>query len=129
MILFDTSVLIDYDDLDLPDEPYVSSVVVLAELEFGIAAAKTADLYNERRTRLARLRASGFQWHPYLESTATYHAELMSLVHPHAPSHTRSRDLMIAATAFELGAKLATLNPGDFRYVASRVEILVPTPR
>lgn len=129
MILLDTSVLVSYDSLELPAGDYVSSAVVLAELEFGVAVAKTAASHRLRRARLARLRRSGLQWLPFVESTATFHAELMSMVHPHAPGKARARDLMIAATAYELGAELATLNPGDFDRLSSRVEIVVPPTR
>lgn len=129
MILLDSSVLIAYDDLELPPDDVVSSAVVRAELEFGVAVARSAEAHAQRQGRLTRLVRSGLQWLPFTESTATFHAELMHAVHPEAPGKARSRDLMIAATAYELGARLATLNPADFRHVDSKLEIVVPPRR
>ncbi|AMM21413.1 hypothetical protein AX769_16350 [Frondihabitans sp. PAMC 28766] len=126
MILFDTSVLIAYDQLDIPAGDYVSSAVVLGELHFGVATAKSISMHSQRQARLARIRRTGIQWLPYTESTATFHAELMTAIHPHAPGKARARDIMIAATAYELGASLATLNPVDFRHIDALVEIVVP---
>lgn len=126
MILLDTSVLIAFDELDVPDDDYVSSAVVLAELEFGVAVAKDVVAHTKRRARLARLRSTNLQWLPFTASTATFNAELMSAVHPHAPAKARARDLMIAATAYELGASLATLNPSDFAQIDSLVHVIEP---
>lgn len=129
MIVLDTSVLIDWDDIALPSDAAVSSAVVRAELEFGVAVATSAVVHAERRSLLARLANAKMQWLPYTDATATFHAELMEVTHPHAPGKARSRDLMIAATAYELGASLATLNPGDFRHVEHLVPIVVPPRR
>lgn len=126
MILLDTSVLLSFDELDVPDDAYVSSAVVLAELEFGVAVSRSAGQYNQRRARLMRVRQTGIQWLPFTDATATFHAELMSLIHPHAPGKARARDIMIAATACELGARLATRNRGDFVHLESRLDIVVP---
>lgn len=129
MIVVDTSVIIDWDDLDLVDDDYVGSAVVLAELEFGVSTARDVVTQSTRRATLAKFQSAHFQWLPYVESTARFHAELMHATHRHAPAKARSRDLMIAATAYELGASLATLNPVDFRYVDHLVPIVVPPRR
>jgi predicted nucleic acid-binding protein len=113
----------------IPADDYVSSAVVLAELRFGVAAARTPVARNQRQARLIRIERTGIQWLPFTQATSSYHAELMSVTHPHAPAKARSRDMMIAATAYELGAQLATLNVDDFRYVASLVSIVAPVPK
>lgn len=129
MIVVDTSVMIDWDHRDLPDDHLVSSAVVLAELHFGVATARGAEQHSTRRSRIAKFESARFQWLPYSDSTAAFHAELMHATHGHAPAKARSRDLMIAATAYELGASLATLNPDDFRYIAHLVPVIVPPAR
>ncbi|MCU1529654.1 MAG: hypothetical protein JWP75_3417 [Frondihabitans sp.] len=129
MILLDTSVLLSYDDVVIPPDDFVSSAVVLAELHFGVAAAKNLTVRNARQARLIRIQRTGIQWLPFTESTSSFHAELMSATHPQAPGEARSRDLMIAATAYELGAQLATLNVDDFAYVGSLVSIILPTAK
>lgn len=126
MIIGDTSVIIGWDTLAIPVGAYASSSIVLAELEFGVATAATAREHVVRLTNLARFQAADLQWLPYTDSTATFHAELMDATHPQAPAKARARDLMIAATAYEHGATLATLNPKDLRYVGHLVDIVVP---
>ncbi|ROQ40108.1 hypothetical protein EDF46_1745 [Frondihabitans sp. PhB188] len=108
---------------------FAEALAAVGSAVVGVAVATSAVAHAERRSLLARLANARMQWLPYTDATATFHAELMEVTHPHAPGKARSRDLMIAATAYELGASLATLNPGDFRHVEHLVPIVVPPRR
>lgn len=130
MLLPDTSALIDLGRLRLPDEPLVLSVVVYAELRFGIHAAPNPEIRRQRSARLAWIRDTlDAAWLPFDSAAAESSARLAARVAPHRPQHARSEDIMIAGHAVALGAKLLTLNPKDFALIGDEVEIVVPELR
>lgn len=131
MILLDTSVLIDPPH-EWPGAILGSSMLCLAELEFGVHAARNATERSARVRRLALYRAR-FEWIPFEEPDAASYGVLASRVAPHRPSHARSAAIMIAAQALTLGVPLLTRNVRDFALVSDLVEILdgnspVPAP-
>ncbi|SJN20114.1 hypothetical protein FM104_02540 [Microbacterium esteraromaticum] len=127
MILFDTSVLIDIDDLVLPDGRACLSALSAAELRFGIELTSTQDLRQRRTRRFHRItRLLSTDWLAFDEAAASGYGHLAAIVATKRPAHARSKDTMIAGHAYALGARLATLNPKDFELIADEVEIVVP---
>ena len=122
MILLDTSVLIDPPS-GWPAPVLGSSVLCLAELEFGVQRAGDAAERSRRVQRLTRYKAQ-FEWIPFEEPDAASYGVLAARVAPHRPSHARSVDMMIAAQALTLGVPLLTRNVKDFHLVSDLVEIL-----
>jgi predicted nucleic acid-binding protein len=125
MILFDTSVLIERENLDLdPTQAYGASIFSRAELEFGAAKA-TGGKAERRRARLAKLDEE-FEWLPFDEGTTRAYGAVAAAVHKHAPAQARRTDTYIAAQAYQYGVKLMTLNPADFQHVRSMIEVILP---
>lgn len=122
MILLDSSVLIS-PPAHLPGPVLGSSVLCLAELEFGIQGARTAAERSHRVRRLATLRAT-LEWIPFEEPDAVSYGVLAAKVAPTRPAHARSKDIMIAAQALTLGVPLLTRNVKDFELVSDVVEVL-----
>ena len=123
MILLDTSVLIaDHLDRLDPEQTYAASILSRAELEFGIAIARDAQL-GIRRGRLERLDQL-FDWLPYTPATTRAYGILARATHPEAPAQARRIDTYIAAHALELGVPFMTANPGDFQHIAQLVTVL-----
>jgi predicted nucleic acid-binding protein len=118
----DSSVLIT-PPATLPGPVLGSSVLCLAELEFGIHSARSAAERSHRVRRLAKLRAA-LEWIPFEEPDATSYGLLAAKVAPTRPAHVRSKDIMIAAQALTLGVPLLTRNVKDFELVSDLVEIL-----
>lgn len=130
MLLLDTSVLIDVERVNLPDDALAFSAVTYSELVFGIEAAATVALRRERTTRLAWLRDTlETEWLPFDIFAAENCAKLAARVALKRPSHARSKDIMLAGHAAAIGARIATLNPKDFELVSDLVEIVVPELR
>lgn len=127
MILLDTSVLIDFADLELPREPVALSAITYAELSFGIEQAQDAETRRSRVLRRSWLgRVLGSEWLPFDTAAAQRYAHLAATVAKTRPAHARTKDIMLAGQALALGARLATLNPKDFELIADEVEIVVP---
>jgi len=122
VILLDSSVLISPPAV-LPGPVLGSSVLCLAELEFGIHTARTAADRSHRVRRLAHLRAT-LEWIPFEEPDAASYGLLAPKVAATRPAHARSTDIMIAAQALTLGVALLTRNVKDFELVSDLVEIL-----
>ncbi|MGO2746482.1 type II toxin-antitoxin system VapC family toxin [Microbacterium sp.] len=130
MILLDTSVLIDIDNVALPRESIVLSSLAAAELQFGIEHAATIEIRRQRMMRFGRLtRLLEAPWLPFDEAAARSYGRLAAIVARTRPSHARGKDVLLAGHAHALGARLATLNPKDFELVADEVEIIVPQLR
>ena len=121
MILVDTSSLIDPPSR-WPRPILGSSVLCLAELQFGVHAAPDAATRAVRVRNLERYRA--LEWIPFEESDAASYALLAAKVATKRPSHARSKDLLVAAQALTLGVPLLTRNVKDFQLVSELVEIL-----
>jgi len=115
--LLDTSVLIDFDQIDsaqLPDEAAVSAVTV-AELAAGPHAAGDA---AERARRQDRLQWAASRWDPLPVDTevARAYGRVYAAVRERGrSSRRRFGDLLIAATALAHALPLYTRNPGDFK--------------
>jgi predicted nucleic acid-binding protein len=122
VILLDSSVLIAPPSV-LPGSVLGSSVLCLAELEFGVHSAKSAADRSLRVRRLASLRAA-LEWISFDEADAASYGLLAAKVAPKRPVHARSKDIMIAAQALTLGVPLLTRNTKDFELVSDLVEIL-----
>ncbi len=122
MILLDTSSLID-PPATWPGGVLGSSTLCLAELEFGLAAARSASEHATRTRNLAVYRAT-LEWIPFEASDAASFGVLAAKVASRRPSHARSTDIKIAAQAYTLGAALLTRNVRDFDLVSDLVEIL-----
>lgn len=130
MILLDTSILIDLDHVDLPDDSIALSTIASAELRFGIERASTPEVRRRRVARLGRItRILNTPWLPFDDEAAAGYARLAAIVARTRPRHARSKDVMIAGHAHALGAALVTLNPKDFALVADEVETIVPELR
>ncbi|GAA4191775.1 hypothetical protein GCM10022288_23120 [Gryllotalpicola kribbensis] len=128
MILLDTSVLIDPGAIALPDEALGFSALCYAELALGITIGVDREVRALRQFRLSQLQQTlAARWLPFDRRAADGYAAVAAIVHPHRPSHARSKDIMLAGHAFALGASLATLNPKDFELVAELVPIISPT--
>lgn len=129
MILLDTSVLIGYPAVRLPEGELAFSAISYAELSFGIAIQTDPAVRARRRNRLNLLDQFGNDWLPFDRNAAAGYADLAAHVHSTRPSHSRSKDIMLVGQALSLGAAFATQNPKDFELVAHLVQIVVPERR
>jgi toxin FitB len=110
--VLDTSILIATDVTPIPGELAIS-VATLAELQFGVLVAKSA---QARATRLARLSAvqRRFDALPVDEAVADSYVRLAArVVEVGRQPRARVMDLLIAATAHAHGAAVYTRNPDD----------------
>ena len=121
MILVDTSSLVS-PPARWPRPIVGSSVLCLAELQFGVHTAPDAATRAVRVRNLARYRS--LEWIPFEEPDAESYATLASKVATKRPGHARSKDMLIAAQALTLGVPLLTRNVRDFDLVSDLVEIL-----
>jgi len=121
VILVDTSSLVS-PPARWPRPVLGSSVLCLAELQFGVHSAPDAVTRAQRVRNLARYRA--FEWIPFEEPDAESYALLAAKVARKRPGHARSKDILIAAQALTLGVPLLTRNVKDFHLVSDLVEIL-----
>jgi predicted nucleic acid-binding protein len=110
--VLDTSILIATDVTPIPGELAIS-VASLAELQFGVLIAKTAEA---RAGRLARLSAiqRRFDPLPIDDAVADSYARLAArVVEVGRQPRARVMDLLIAATAHAHGAAVYTRNADD----------------
>jgi toxin FitB len=129
--LLDTSVIIaqlDSPSLDalpldaLPDEAAIS-VATLAELHYGVLAAKTEEIRRLRLQRLGKVEAT-FQPLPIDAEVARAFARVAHMVKL-AGRQPRARvmDLWIAATALAHGIPLYTHNRDDFMPLQQLIDV------
>ncbi len=110
--ILDTSILIATDVTPIPGELAIS-IASLAELQFGVLVAKTAEA---RALRLARLSAiqRRFDPLPIDEVIADSYARLAArVVETGRQPRARAMDLLIAATAHAHDAAVYTRNAED----------------
>ncbi len=124
-LVLDTSVLIETAGaITLPaDTSAAISVASLSELHFGVLEAEDP---SERARRLQRLSMieSGFNPLPITARVARLHGELCAaVVRMGRQPRRRTMGLLIAATAADVGAALATLNVRDFAGLEEFVEV------
>jgi len=121
VILVDTSVLIE-PPTDWPDDTVGASLIALAELNFGVQAARDAPTRSRRLRNLATFR-SFLDWIPFDESAADAYGVLAAEVNRTRPAHARSKDILMVSQAFALGVPFLTRNPRDFALISHLVEI------
>ncbi|MDR6414807.1 PIN domain-containing protein [Pseudarthrobacter sulfonivorans] len=123
MIILDTNVLIAPPPAWPAGAVLGSSIISLAELQFGIRSSATEEIRRNRVHRLAVWREL-MDWILFDEHAAESYGELAARVKRLRPQHARSKDIMIAAQAHSLGIPLMTRNPKDFELIQDVVEIL-----
>jgi predicted nucleic acid-binding protein len=120
--LLDTSVVIDYDLIDvdlLPDESAIAAVT-LAELAAGPHATEDED---ERARRQDRLQWATATWDP-LPAARAYGRVFAAVRAGGRTSRSRVADLLIASTAAAHGLPVYTRNPADLEALASVVRVV-----
>jgi predicted nucleic acid-binding protein len=115
--ILDTSVLIDLDQPEvisaLPLEVGIAAIS-LAELSAGTVLAPDRVTAARRQVRLQQLE-SVFEPVAFGAGAARAYGQAVAAVREHGRSHrSRVTDLMVAATAIDVGADLYTRNPDDF---------------
>jgi hypothetical protein len=121
--VLDTSILIATDVTPIPGELAIS-VASLAELQFGVLVARSAEA---RATRLARLSAiqRRFDPLPVDEAVADSYARLAArVVEVGRQPRARVMDLLIAATAHAHGAAVYTRNGEDLAGLEDLITII-----
>ncbi|MFN2320699.1 MAG: type II toxin-antitoxin system VapC family toxin [Dermatophilaceae bacterium] len=120
--ILDTSVIIAADVAPIPGVLAISAVT-LAELQFGVLVARSADVRAERLWRLSLLQQH-FDALPVDETVAISYGRLAAaVVEVGRQPRRRVMDLLIAATAHAHGARLCTRNPDDFAGLENLIEI------
>ena len=110
--ILDTSVLIATDVTPIPGELAIS-VASVAELQFGVLIAKTAEARALRLSRLSAIQRR-FDPLPIDDATADSYARLAArVVEIGRQPRARVIDLLIAATAHAHGAAVYTRNADD----------------
>ncbi len=120
--LLDTSVLIAEDVSPLPGQLAIS-VISIAELQFGVLVATSAEIRAIRLTRLSRLQRR-FDPLPVDDAVADSYGQFAAHVAASGRQpRARTMDLLIAAIAHVHGAVLYTRNADDFRGLESFIAI------
>lgn len=120
--ILDTSVIIAADVAPIPGVLAISAIT-LAELQFGVLVATSADVRAERLRRLSLLQQH-FDALPVDEAVAISYGRLASaVVEVGRQPRRRAMDLLIAATAHAHGARLYTRNPDDFAGLENLIDI------
>jgi len=123
--VLDTSVVIGPRTAPIPGIVAISAAT-LAELHFGVLAARKASVRAERLRRLSVIQRH-FEALPIDESVAASFGELAAaVVDTGRQPRRRTMDLLIAATAHAHGATLYTHNPDDFAGLESLVAVVAP---
>jgi predicted nucleic acid-binding protein len=121
--ILDTSVVIADPVAPIPGDLAISAIT-LAELNFGVLVAKSAEVRAERLRRLSLLQQR-FDALPVDDAVAISYGRLASaVVDAGRQPRRRAMDLLIAATAHAHGARLYTRNPADFTGVDTLVDIV-----
>jgi predicted nucleic acid-binding protein len=121
--ILDTSVVIADPVAPIPGDLAISAIT-LAELNFGVLIAKSAEVRAERLRRLSLLQQR-FDALPVDDAVAISYGRLASaVVDAGRQPRRRAMDLLIAATAHAHGATLYTRNPADFTGVDTLVDIV-----
>jgi toxin FitB len=121
--ILDTSVVIASDVGPL-DGDLAISAITLAELHFGVLAAKTQAVRAERLRRLMALQRSFDALSLDASVAASYGQIAGAVVEAGRQPRARAMDLLIAATAHAHSARLYTRNVDDFSALESLLEIV-----
>jgi predicted nucleic acid-binding protein len=120
--ILDTSVLIAEDVQPFPGNLAIS-VVSIAELNFGILVARSAEARATRLSRLGRVQKR-FDPLPVDDAVAESYGRLAArITEAGRQPRRRAMDLLIAATAHAHGATLYTRNAEDLRGLDDLLEI------
>lgn len=121
--ILDTSVVIASDVPPLEGELAISAIT-LAELHFGVLVATDGGVRAERLRRLLLLQRM-FDAIPVDGAVASSYGRLAAaVVEAGRRPRARSMDLLIAATAHALSARLYTRNGADFVGLDDLVEVV-----
>lgn len=119
--IFDTSVVIATDIGPLDGELAISSIT-LAEMHFGVLAAKEREV---RAERLRRLQALQRTFDALDDAVAASYGHIAAAVlDAGRQPRARSMDLLIASTAHAHSARLYTRNGADFTGLDDLIEII-----
>lgn len=113
--LLDTSVLIARDEtgaLELPETAAIS-VITLGELRAGVLIARNEEIAQDRRRRLAAVRAA-FSPLPVDELVAERYGDVLAVARSQRRA-VKATDLLIIATAAATGRELYTLDTAQAR--------------
>lgn len=120
--ILDTSVIIGAEVAPIPGVLAISAIS-LAELQFGVLVAKSADVRAERLRRLSVLQQH-FDALPVDEAVAISYGRLAAaVVQAGRQPRRRVMDLLIAATAHAHNATLYTRNPDDFAGLENLINV------
>lgn len=120
--ILDTSVVIATDIAPLEGALAVSAIT-MAELHFGVLAAKTQPIRAERLRRLLKLQQD-FDPIPVDQAVAASYGQLAAaVVDAGRQPRARAMDLLIAATAHAHSARLYTRNAADLQGLESLIDI------
>ncbi len=121
--VLDTSVVIADNVAPIPGILAISAAT-LAELQFGVLAAKTTEIRAERLRRLSVLQHH-FDALPIDEAVAVSYGHLAAaVVEAGRQPRRRVMDLLIAATAHAHDARLYTRNAADFVGLDDLIEVI-----
>jgi predicted nucleic acid-binding protein len=121
--ILDTSVVIA-DEVAPISGALAVSAITLAELNFGVLVAKSADVRAERLRRLILLQQR-FDALPVDEAVSVSYGRLAAaVVDAGRQPRRRVMDLLIAATAHAHDARLYTRNAADFAGLEDLVEVV-----
>jgi len=121
--ILDTSVVIATDVEPLDGELAISAIT-LAELHFGVLVAQEQKVRAERLRRLLVVQRK-FDALPVDDAVAASYGQVAAaVVDTGRQPRARSMDLLIAATAHALSARLYTRNADDFDGLGDLVDVV-----
>lgn len=121
--ILDTSVVIATDVEPLDGELAISAIT-LAELHFGVLVAHEQKVRAERLRRLLVVQRK-FDALPVDDAVAASYGQVAAaVVDTGRQPRARSMDLLIAATAHALSARLYTRNADDFDGLGDLVDVV-----
>ncbi len=121
--ILDTSVVIATDVEPLDGELAISAIT-LAELHFGVLGAQEQKVRAERLRRLLVVQRK-FDALPVDDAVAASYGQVAAaVVDTGRQPRARSMDLLIAATAHALSARLYTRNADDFDGLGDLVDVV-----
>lgn len=125
-VVFDTSALIEGDELPKGIESSISTVSI-AELHFGLLGAPDDQARAERVVRLGLIEARFPNPLPVDDRVAREWGRLKAVVRQRGGQpRKREADLAIAATAMVHNAELITHNVKDFKIIKDLVDLRTP---
>jgi predicted nucleic acid-binding protein len=126
--VLDTSVIIDFEEIDTSDLPIEVAItaITLAELAAGPAATTDPVERGRRQDRLQRTEAA-FDPLPLDADAARAYGRVFAAVMDAGQKARGKRavDLLIAATALAAGLPLYTRNGDDFRALEGLIDVVV----